>query len=103
MHELIGSRSPSERIVLTLIYNSLNICSSAASAVAVSWQLFEHAGTLTLLLLHSTEGTQLRSSLHYQSQLPSANHCNVREGRRLLCVEASCPSTTQFVIVCHTT
>lgn len=74
--------------------------STFAAAPPLRWLcpglLFERAGTLTLPLLHSTrEGTRLRSSLHYQSQLPSANHCNVREGRRLLCVETSRPSTTQ--------
>lgn len=47
------------------------------------------------------DGTRLRSSLHYQSQLPSANHCNVREGRRLLCVELSRPSTTQCLSLSH--
>lgn len=40
------------------------------------------------------EGTQLRSSLHYQTQLPSVNNSHVGEGFSLLHVEAQ-------VGVCH--
>lgn len=80
-----------------------HVCSSATCAVAVPWPAVRAGRHINITAPpQHWEGKQLRSSLHYQSQLPSVNHCDVGERPSLALRGGILPlHDSVFVTVCH--